>query len=285
MEADVHILYESDFYRILDFRCLCQSCAKTKTEYTGSFSISFIKTGNFYYHTSNKILDTFNGEILISKPDYEYAVTHVKDAWDHCTVFHFSDNFYTTLKEKFSDNCSWFFQRDIQSILIHCKAEMQYLHDILLKSFQNKAVYKLKIDDLVFELVEMIFDSFSAKEELGLSINDLKKFHLNTIEKAKDYISKNFHSDISLKEIASHCYVSPFHFSRLFKSFTKYSPHQYLLLYRLKHSELLLKTTELPVSDICYLSGFNYIEHFIVAFKKRYKNSPSIHKRFLIAKE
>ncbi|MBD0331415.1 MAG: AraC family transcriptional regulator, partial [Chitinophagaceae bacterium] len=150
MEADVHILYESDFYTILDFRCLCQSCAKTKAEYTGKFSISFIRSGNFYYHTYNKTLDAFNGEILISKPDYEHAVTHVKDAWDRCTVFQFNDSFYASLHEKYSETCSWFFQRDLQSILIHCKTDMQYLHDIILNTFIDKTDFKLRIDSLVF---------------------------------------------------------------------------------------------------------------------------------------
>ncbi|MBD0331947.1 MAG: helix-turn-helix transcriptional regulator [Chitinophagaceae bacterium] len=279
MEADVHILYESDYYSIIDFRCLCQSCAKTKNEYTEKFSISFVRSGNFYYHTWNKTLDRFNGEILISKPDYEHAVTHVKDAWDHCTLLQFTENFYTSLQEKYSHNCSWFFRRDIQSVLIHCKAEMQYLHDAVLEAFRNKTDFKLKIDDLIFELVESIFTVFSAGEYIS-SGSDLKKVHLTTIERAKDYISRNFHSDISLKEIASSCYVSPFHFSRIFKSFTRYSPHQFLLLYRLKHAELLLRTTQLPVTDICYLSGFNYVEHFDAAFKKKYSTSPSSYQSF-----
>jgi AraC-like DNA-binding protein len=284
MEADVHVLYQSDFYRILDFRCLCQSCAKTKNEYTNTFSISFIRSGNFYYHTYNKTVDAFNGEILIDKPGYDYAVTHIKDAWDRCTVVHFNESFYHSLQERYAQACAWFFQRDVQSVLTHCNAELQYLHDAVIDTFQNKTDCKLKVDELVFDLVENVFDLFSVEENTSVSTAGLKKVYLGTVEKAKDYVARNFHTDISLKEIASSCFVSPFHFSRMFKSFTNYSPHQYLLLYRLKNAEFLLRTTTLPVTDICYLSGFNYIEHFNAAFKKKYKASPAVYRSMAVKK-
>ncbi|HEY3429899.1 MAG TPA: AraC family transcriptional regulator, partial [Cyclobacteriaceae bacterium] len=103
----------------------------------------------------------------------------------------------------------------------------------------------------------------------------LKKNHLFTIEKAKDYITKHFTSDISLTEIADHCHVSPFHFSRIFKTFTSISPHQFLLSIRLKNSELLLKETSLPVADVAFSSGFNSIEHFTNAFRQKYHSPPA----------
>jgi AraC-like DNA-binding protein len=103
----------------------------------------------------------------------------------------------------------------------------------------------------------------------------LKKNHLVTIEKAKEYITRHFTSDISLAEIADYCNVSPFHFSRIFKTFTSISPHQFLLSIRLKNSELLLKETALPVADIAFTSGFNSIEHFTAAFRQKYKTPPA----------
>jgi transcriptional regulator GlxA family with amidase domain len=76
-------------------------------------------------------------------------------------------------------------------------------------------------------------------------------------------------------EIAGYCFVSPFHFSRLFKTFTAFSPHQFLLNTRLKNAEILLKNTSLSIADIAFASGFNSIEHFSTAFKNKFKCAPS----------
>jgi transcriptional regulator GlxA family with amidase domain len=53
------------------------------------------------------------------------------------------------------------------------------------------------------------------------------------------------------------------------------SPHQFLLGMRLKHAEMILQNTNLPVADIAFSSGFNSIEHFSAAFRARYKHSPA----------
>src|SRR5258706_464543 len=102
----------------------------------------------------------------------------------------------------------------------------------------------------------------------------LKKNHLTTIERAKEYITTHFTSDISLTEIAEYSYVSLFHFSRVFKTFTSSSPHQFLLSIRLQHAATLLTTTSMPVADIAFSSGFNSIEYFTSAFRRKYKCPP-----------
>jgi AraC-like DNA-binding protein len=80
-------------------------------------------------------------------------------------------------------------------------------------------------------------------------------------------------------EIARHSHISVFHFSRLFKQFTSSNPYQFLIDVRLKHAALLLRNTSLPVTQICFESGFNSFEHFILSFSKHYGTSPSKYRR------
>jgi AraC-like DNA-binding protein len=131
------------------------------------------------------------------------------------------------------------------------------------------------IDALVINIVEKVLPFISDYNPKPKVNEQLKKIHLQTIERAKEFITNHFSEDISLMQIAHYSYVSLFHFSRLFKIFSSYSPHQFLLHMRLKNAELLLTTTELPVSDIAFSSGFNSIEHFTVAFRKKYGCPPS----------
>jgi transcriptional regulator GlxA family with amidase domain len=52
------------------------------------------------------------------------------------------------------------------------------------------------------------------------------------------------------------------------------SPHQYLADVRLNHAKILLTTTEQPVTDIAFACGYNSLEHFTTAYKRKFKTSP-----------
>ena len=130
------------------------------------------------------------------------------------------------------------------------------------------------MDSMVMEILEEVLSRFTNYEKPQALPVRLKKHHLVNIENAKKYLNENLTKNISLEELAKHCCISPFHFSRIYKIFTGYSVYQYLQLMRLKHAEMLLSTA-LPVADIAFQSGFNSIDYFSAAFKKQYNSSPS----------
>lgn len=95
------------------------------------------------------------------------------------------------------------------------------------------------------------------------------------VHTARRYIHENFSRKISIDEIARHCCMSQYHFSRIFKIYVSVSPHQYLLQLRLRHAEKLTGYTDLPITDICFISGFSSLDYFSTAFTKKYKVSPT----------
>lgn len=274
MEADIHTLYTSDFYQILDFKCRCVSCKTSKPEYNESFCISFVRKGNFLFNVFRNSLDSYTGTVLITKPGYERTVTHVHTVPDECTILDFKTDFYKGLLEQYG-GLKFLRDNDLHSTLIRTTAETEFLHAYILRAIYSNAASKLEIDSSVLEIIERVLAS-NPDYQPNTKINSrLKKNHLNTIERAKEYLTHHFTRDISLMELAEYCYVSPFHFSRIFKAFTASSPHQFLLTLRLKNAELLLRNTVAPVTDIAFSSGFSSIEHFTASFKKKYLLSPS----------
>lgn len=274
MEADIHTLYSSDFYRILDFKCRCVSCKTSDPEYGESFCISFVRKGNFLFNVFRHSLDSYTGTLLITKPGYERTVTHVHAVPDECTIFDFKTNFYHALLEHYG-GMKFFRDNDLHSTLIKTTAETEFLHAHILRLVLTNAGSKLEIDNGVMEIIDRVLASNPDYSPDGKINARLKKNHLITIERAKEYLANNFTNDISLMEIADHCHVSPFHFSRVFKTFTSNSPHQFLLTLRLKNAELLLRNTSSPITDIAFSSGFSSIEHFTAAFKKKYQSPPA----------
>ena len=107
----------------------------------------------------------------------------------------------------------------------------------------------------------------------------LKQFHLGTVETARNYIFENFNQNISLQQLAKHCLVSPFHFSRVFKTIMNVSPHQYLTEVRLNHAKVLLTSTDQSIADITYACGFNSPEHFATSYRQRFRINPTAQRK------
>jgi AraC-like DNA-binding protein len=274
MNADIHTLYESDFYQVLDFQCRCTDCATSKPEYSDSFSISFVRKGNFLFNVFRRSLDSYNGCILITKPGYERTVTHAHAVPDECTIFAFRNSFYREIQQRYAYT-KFFSDNDLHSTLLRSNMETEFLHFMIMQLVLQRGGSKLQIDQLVMQVIDKVLSTVTDYAPDSRIHDRLKKQHLTTIERAKEYITGNFTQDISLMEIANYCYVSPFHFSRIFKTFTSVSPHQYLLSIRLQHAAMLLGNTAMTVGDVAFSSGFNSIEYFTAAFRQQYKCPPA----------
>jgi AraC-like DNA-binding protein len=274
IEADIHTLYNSDFYRVVDFRCRCTSCRESKPEYGDSFCISFVRKGNFVFNVFRRQLDSYTGCVLVSKPEYERTITHTHAIPDECTIFEFTKGFYEQLKARFK-GADFLRDDDWHSALVRTDAGMEYMHFAAVQLMLGREKRKLEIDQVVMQIIEAVLGAITEyKPDIRVN-GKLKRQHLTTMESAKAYITANFTRDLSLMEIANYCCVSPFHFSRLFKIFTNSSPYQFLLTIRLHHAAMLLRCTTSPVADIAYQSGFNGVEHFTSAFGQKYKCPPA----------
>jgi AraC family transcriptional regulator len=273
VEADIDNIYQSDFYRILDFKCRCTSCITSEPEYSASFCVSFVRTGNFLFNVFHHSLDSYNGCILVTKPGFERTVTHNHAVPDQCTILDFKSEFYEELMRQFP-NTLFFKDNDLHSALVKANSELDFLHFKLLQGILRKSVSRLESDNLIMDILEKVVDAITRYKPDKKITTRIKRNHLTTIERAKEYIFVNFSEDISLSQLAEYCFVSPFHFSRIFKTFTGAAPHQFLLSIRLKNAEMLLLNTALPVADIAFASGFNSIEHFTAAFHQKYLRPP-----------
>jgi AraC family transcriptional regulator len=71
---------------------------------------------------------------------------------------------------------------------------------------------------------------------------------------------------LTLRDLADAAYSSPFHFLRTFRRVTGLSPGRFLGALRLKNAVRLLLTTDLPVTDVCFESGYNSLGTFTRRF-------------------
>jgi len=89
----------------------------------------------------------------------------------------------------------------------------------------------------------------------------------------KDFMEKNFKSDMSMSEFAQASGRSLSTFKRDFKKFSALSPERWLTARRLTAAFDLLRRRR-RVTDVCFDVGFKNVSHFSAAFKKKFGITP-----------
>ncbi len=89
----------------------------------------------------------------------------------------------------------------------------------------------------------------------------------NSILFAKNYLSQNLDTHVSMTEVARKVNVSQFHFLRIFKEQMGVSPHQFRIKVRIQAAKDLLQK-EIPLAEVALETGFSDQSHFTNTFKK-----------------
>ena len=88
------------------------------------------------------------------------------------------------------------------------------------------------------------------------------------------YLEAHADGPITLETLAGLANLSVFHFARRFKLTTGTSPYQYVLGWKIRRAQHLLRRGSAPVAAIGDALGFATPAHFSVAFKRVVGQSP-----------
>jgi AraC family transcriptional regulator len=88
------------------------------------------------------------------------------------------------------------------------------------------------------------------------------------IRRAIELMHAQLDRELSIEELAAAAYISPFHFSRLFKKFTGATPHSYLASLRISRAQTLLAETDFSITQIASRVGYSSSSHFTKAFRQ-----------------
>ena len=91
---------------------------------------------------------------------------------------------------------------------------------------------------------------------------------VSLVAQADHFMAAHYHQKIMLSDLANACHMSPFHFSRLYKTHTGFSPMQSLKRFRLQRAKALLRTTSLTLAAIAEHTGFANEYHLSREFKR-----------------
>jgi len=99
----------------------------------------------------------------------------------------------------------------------------------------------------------------------------------NPISRALEYIEDNLHQRLTINIVAREVLVSPATFTRRFREQTGKTFVEYQTERRLAIAERLLRTTNVPIGEICARVGLKY-GRLRLLFQKKYNCSPSAYR-------
>lgn len=95
-----------------------------------------------------------------------------------------------------------------------------------------------------------------------------KRKEVRRMSLVNDYILENFNKKLTLEELSELINVSPATFCRLFKKSMNKNFSEFITEVRIGHACKLLMDSDLSISEVCYLSGYNHLTHFNQKFKR-----------------
>ena len=99
------------------------------------------------------------------------------------------------------------------------------------------------------------------------------------IRKAKEYIQSHYGEPITQEEVSNAVGLSPAYFSALFKKTEGEGFARYLIHVRIEQAKILLRESNLPVTEICRRVGYNDLKHFTQTFEKVTEVKPSTYRK------
>ena len=102
---------------------------------------------------------------------------------------------------------------------------------------------------------------------------------LSTSHTAVDRVIEMMHQrldePLTLPDMAAIAQLSPFHFNRMFRTVVGIPPVKFQAALRMQAAKRLLITTEISVTEICFMVGYNSVGTFTTSFTELVGVSPS----------
>lgn len=160
---------------------------------------------------------------------------------------------------------------EVEHNLITCAGGTSAI-DLMLYIIQEELGHALAIK-VCEQFIKSGIRQKSDKQRIDLSLR-LKIYHprlLRVLEKMEAHLEV----PMSTNDLAKYAHISVRQLERLFSSFLNASPSGYYMKLRLERSRQLLKDSNLSISEISIICGFNSVPHFSRSYRKQFACSPS----------
>ncbi len=237
------------------------------------FEISMIEEGRGIYHTSTGDVEIEAGDILLFSTNEPHCITDISTPTMRILNLHVQPSFAWNTGNSYLGNgyLKVFFSRGegVSNRLPRnhpATASLIALLNGIKAEFEGEKTDKevaIKIGILqTMILIRREYGITEEREETFLSAPDYAR-----IERAINFMDKNFTQNISLEEIAEESSLSRSYFCTVFRRLNGLTPWDYINIRRINRAMELLKTTDMTVLDVALACGYNNTTNFNRIFR------------------
>lgn len=148
--------------------------------------------------------------------------------------------------------------------------------DYITKPFEPELL-KIRIKNILDKL-EKTRKGFGSNIHVSATELTISKIDEDFLGKVIDLLERNLdNADFDIESFSKNIGVSSSQLYRKIKSITGHSPNEFIRIYRLKKAAVLIKDSNLNISEIAYKVGFNDALYFSKCFKKQFGTAPSMY--------
>ena len=217
-----------------------------------------VLSGKAKLFVEENTLDIKCGDLVLIPPYamHRYTIFSDYDFEHYCMCFDLDLLYDKTLKNELENG----------TVTFKNVVESNEKYAVLVKeAFESDATRK---DGWELKVIGNISLLFSALKEdkfiLAKNTNDKKPI----CHKIIDYINKNYTNDITSSDIAKELFLNHSYFCRMFRDNFGHCFQNDLCMYRIQKSKSYLKNTDMDVSEIASLVGFNSFSYYSKKFKE-----------------
>lgn len=240
------------FYPICTGNFIYEPGYRLERESYDSFLLMFIQRGTLTLEYDGKTENAVSGDFILLdcyRPHIYYSNTGWESLW-----LHFDGPVARAHYELITRKFGHIFTLSTPYPVLD---KMAALYRTFLRSTPAKEAMISKLITDILTLLLLYTPSISSSSD-----------HARIIKDILCYIQGHYTENISVQQLADRARLSQYHFSRIFKKETSFSPHEYIRNIRINTAKYLLKTTRRPIKDICFDTGFSNVSVFCTAFKK-----------------
>ncbi|MEW6735286.1 MAG: AraC family transcriptional regulator [Acidobacteriota bacterium] len=275
-----HMLYESSIVSVYDYRCRAGRGGPTVDEYSNINNIVLMRHGAFCKHFGRRSVTADVNQAVFFSKGSTYRISHPADCGDRGTIFAASPRLLKDIIYELDPSIQERPEQPFPFVLGPCAAGIFWRHRELvqrLEAAQSEPLEPLWADVTALQLIADILEAAFAQQGLPRKRrrNGTDDDHIDRAEAAKTYLASRLCERITLDDVASAVYSSPFHLARVFHERTSMPLHRYLTQLRLRASLEQLTAGAKDLTELALELGFSSHSHFADVFRREFGHTPS----------
>lgn len=236
----------------------------------GYASIAAVLSGTFQYRASHGSDLLYPGSFLLGNAGACFQCGHDHGTGDRCIAFGFAPPLFDEIAASAGGTSRYRFQA---ARVPMSAATTASLADV---EFRVRHAHGAAAEELAIGLAERVIRATSAfvPRATAATARDLRR-----VADVLRLIETEYREPLDLARLAEVARMSKYHFLRTFRKVTACTPHQYLLMLRLRRGFERLVASDDAVSTVAADAGFGDLSTFYAHFRSVFGRSPLSHRR------